>query len=288
MKKELMLKHRSLYSHKGENGRVMLLGGSVEYVGAVMLAGMAAFRSGVDLVVIAAPQKIAWAINTFSPDFITKKFAGNYFTMRHAKKATSMAKDFDAVLIGNGLGVKKETLNFSKSVIKNIKNNKVIDADAIKAMNLKTTKNSIITPHSKELEIMLENNKISVNKFKKIKINNYKEKAKFIKNNLKSFLSNNNVILLKGNVDIIINKNKTYYNKTGNPGMSVGGTGDVLAGMCAGLLAQTKDLFKSACIAAHVNGRIGDELFKKKGYGFIASEMLDHIPKELMKHYKQR
>lgn len=286
MKKELMLKHRSLYSHKGENGRVLLLGGSVEYVGAVMLAGMAVFRTGVDLVTIAAPNKISWVINTFSPDFITKKLSGNYFTMKHAKKITRMAKDFDAVLIGNGLGVRKETLNFSKNVIKNIKNNKVIDADAIKAMNLKTTKNSIITPHSKEFEIMLKNNKMNVNKFKKIKVNNYKEKAEFIKKSLSDFLKNNNVILLKGNTDTIISKNKVYYNKTGNPGMSVGGTGDVLSGICAGLLAQTNNLFKSACIAAHINGSIGDLLFKKKGYGFIASEMVDYIPKELMKHYK--
>ena len=281
-----MLKHRSQYSHKGENGRVMIVGGSIEYVGAVMLAGIAVFRVGVDLVVIAAPYKVAWAINTFSPDLITKKFSGDYFVMKHAKKIVDSAKDFDAVLIGNGMGIRKQTINFSKYVIKNIKNNKVIDADAIKAMDIKKTKNSIITPHSEELEIMLKNNNIDVSKFKKIKINNYKGKANFIKNNLKNFLNNNNVILLKGKLDIVMSKNKTYYNKTGNPAMSVGGTGDVLAGMCAGLLAQTKDLFRSACIAAYVNGKIGDALFKKTGYGFMASEMLDYIPKELMKHYK--
>ncbi len=283
---ELMLKHRSQYSHKGENGSVMIIGGNIEYVGAVMLAGMAVFRSGVDLVVIAAPHKVSWAINTFSPDLITKKFSGDYFVMKHAKQVIRSAKDFDAVLIGNGLGMRKETLNFSKQVIKNINNNKVIDADAIKAMDIRATKNSIITPHSRELEIMLKNNNIDVNKFKKIKISNYEEKANFIKKNLKGFLENNNVILLKGKLDIVVSKNKTYYNKTGNAAMSVGGTGDVLAGICAGLLAQTKDLFRSACIAAYVNGSIGDALFKKTGYGFIASEMLDYIPKELMKHYK--
>lgn len=288
MKAELKLKHRSLYSHKGENGKVMIVGGSVEYVGAVMLAGMAVFRCGVDLVVIAAPEKVAWAINTFSPDFITKKFSGSYFVMKHAKQIIKLAeeKEFDVVLIGNGIGIRKETLSFSKNIIKNIKNNKVIDADAIKAMDIKKTKNSIITPHSGELEIMLKNNKINVNKFKKIKISNYKGKADFIKNNLKDFLKNNNVILLKGNVDVVVSKNKKYYNKTGNPAMTVGGTGDVLAGLCAGLLAQTKNLFKAACIAAHINGKIGDKLFKNKGYGFIASEMLDYVPGEVMKHYK--
>ncbi len=203
-----MLKHRNPYSHKGENGKLMIVGGSVEYVGAVLLAGIAAFRTGVDSVVIAAPEKVSWAINTFSPDFITKKFSGDYFRTEHAKEIIESAGDFDAVLIGNGLGSRKETLDFSKRITGEIKNSKVIDADAIKAVDIKKTGNSIITPHSREMEILLENSGIDIDRFKKIRISDYKEKAVFIKNNLRLFFENDNVLLLKGHVDIIIGKNK--------------------------------------------------------------------------------
>jgi NAD(P)H-hydrate epimerase len=89
----------------------------------------------------------------------------------------------------------------------------------------------------------------------------------------------NNIILLKGKKDVIYSKNKREFNKTGNPGMTVGGTGDVLAGICAGLLAQKHSLFQAAKKAAYIDGRIGDRLKRKLGYGFTASEMLGFIPK---------
>ena len=68
------------------------------------------------------------------------------------------------------------------------------------------------------------------------------------------------------------------YNKTGNSGMTIGGTGDVLAGLCAGFLAQTKELFNSAYYAAYLNGAVGDYLLKQKGIGFTASDMVELIP----------
>ena len=91
----------------------------------------------------------------------------------------------------------------------------------------------------------------------------------------------NNVIIVKAAVDKIISKNKIAYNKTGHPGMTVSGTGDVLAGLTAGMLAQNKDLWKSAVASAHVNGSIGQKLSKKFGYGFTASDMLNLIGKEV-------
>ena len=279
-KKEVKLPKRKPESHKGDNGRLLIIGGSIDYIGALILAGMAAFWSGVDIVTIAAPEKVAWAINTFSPDFITKKFKGDFFTLKHSDKIIKLSKDFDVILVGNGLGVRNQTIKFSQKIIKNIKKPKVIDADAIKALKLSDVSNAIITPHENELKIFLENNlknkKILEEIFNKnIELEN---KAKKLQYALVNFLKKNNIILLKGKTDIIISKNKIKFNKTGNAGMSIAGTGDVLAGLTASFLAQTKNSFDSACSAAFINGIIGDYLLKKKGYGFIASDFIDYIP----------
>ena len=258
---DVKLRKRSKISHKGENGKVLIVGGSVDYVGAVMLAALAAYRSGADWVEVVAPEKVAWAINTFSPDIITTKVKGNYFTAASARKVIELSKNFDVTLIGNGIGRRANTQQFAARTTRGIKGIKVIDADALTSIHLKDVSNAILTPHHSELEKLLRNSRISRKDLRK-KIGN-------------------NVIVLKGEVDEIISKDKTVFNRTGNEGMTVGGTGDVLAGLAAGLLAQEKELFKAACAAAYVNGRAGDELLRQKGYGFLASELLGRIPSVL-------
>jgi len=196
----------------------------------------------------------------------------------------------------NGLGLKNETKQFCKKTIRNIEKFKVIDADAIKSISMDDCKNSVITPHSRELEYFLVNSKIGNSIIKKI--SNEKsivKKSTLIKKILKKFLEKNNVILFKGKIDAIISKDRIFYNKTGNAGMTKGGTGDVLAGLCAGFLAQSKnsakikdfrgarkskisDILQSAINAAYFNGLIGDILLKKKkGFAFLASDMVEEI-----------
>ncbi|MBI2664324.1 NAD(P)H-hydrate dehydratase [Candidatus Woesearchaeota archaeon] len=255
------MKPRKSDSHKGDNGKVLVVGGSIDYVGAVYLAGMAAFRAGVDNVTIVAPEKVAWAINCLSPDFITVKVRGSYFTAAAADKILQLSKNFDVVLIGNGLGTRAATKKFAASVVKKIKKPKVIDADAIKAVKIQDVSNAILTPHKKEFEILLKNSGCS-------------------EKNVKAEMGNN-VIIVKGMVDKIFSKNKTKLNRTGHAGMTVAGTGDVLAGITAGILAQEKDLWAAACIATYVNGKIGEKLSKRFGYGYTASDMLDLIGKEV-------
>jgi NAD(P)H-hydrate epimerase len=102
---------------------------------------------------------------------------------------------------------------------------------------MNNAENSIITPHSKELEYFLINSKVNETIIRDI--NNEKniiKKSKLIKKITQKFLNKNNIILLKGKIDIIISKDKVFFNKTGNAGMTKGGTGDVLAGLCAGFL----------------------------------------------------
>ena len=284
-----MLKHKKT-SHKGDNGIVLLIGGSKEYVGAIALAGIAALRSGCDLRYIAAPEKVAFAINKLYPDLITIKLKGDFLQPQHLKEIEEYIEKADVVLVGNGMGLKSKQflLNLNKKYQKKLK---VYDADALKFLNLNQVNNSILTPHLKEFEYLLKNSLTASEQktfLKKILFTDKKpmeliflddKNMKLLQKKLK-----NNVILLKGKTDTIISKNKIDYNKVHNEGMTKGGTGDVLAGICAGFLAQTKNLFYSAKQAAYINGTIGNILLKKhKGYSFLASDMVNEISKVKLK-----
>ena len=280
-KSQIKLPKRKSESHKGDNGLVLVVGGSEDFVGAVALAGLAALRSGCDLVKIIAPEKVAWVINAYSPDLVTMKLKSDYFKLNHFNVVKNLMEQSDVLLIGNGIGLRNEAKKFCQKTIKNIKKFKVIDADAIKSISVNDCENSIITPHAKELEYFLINSKINKSTIKQFNNEkNTEKKSKLIKKTTQKFLSKNNIILLKGKIDIIISKDKIFYNKTGNAGMTRGGTGDVLAGLCAGFLAQSKDLLQSAINAVYFNGLIGDILLKKKkGFSYLASDMVNEIKK---------
>ncbi|MBI2112214.1 NAD(P)H-hydrate dehydratase [Candidatus Woesearchaeota archaeon] len=269
------LMDRKKNSHKGENGYALVIGGSEEYVGAVTLAGLAALRAGCDSVTIAAPEKVAWAVHKYVPDLITHKIKGSSFSIKNAKEMVKLADRYDAVLVGNGITRKAD--KFCQYFIKKSPKLKVVDADALKSLSFKDFSNTILTPHETELEMMLVNsNKEFL--LPKLKASNAKEKAEILQGNLRYFLQNDNVLLVKGATDIIISKNKIAYNRTGNQGMTKAGTGDILAGLVVGFLAKTKDMFKSAVAASYINGFVGDVLLKKKkGYTFIASDILEDL-----------
>ncbi len=271
------LMDRKKTSHKGENGYVLIIGGSEQYVGAVVLAGLAALRSGCDSVTVAAPEKVAWAIHKYAPDLITYKIKGATFSIKNAKEMVKLAERFDAVLIGNGITQKAD--KFCQYFIRKSMKPKVIDADALKTLSFKDFHNSILTPHERELEVMLVNsNKEFL--LPKLRTVNAKERADILQGNLRYFLQNENLLLVKGSTDLIISRNKIGFNRTGNQGMTKAGTGDVLAGLTVGFLAKTQDMFKSALAASYINGFVGDiQLRKKKGYSFIASDILQDLEK---------
>ena len=269
------LMERKKTSHKGENGYALIIGGSEEYVGAVILAGLSAMRAGCDSVTIAAPEKVAWSVNRHSPDLITHKVKGSNFSIKNAKEMVKYAEKFDATLIGNGITRKAD--KFCQYFIRKSQKPKVIDADALKSLAFKDFNNSILTPHETELETMLVNsNKEFL--LPKLRESNAKEKAEILQGNLRYFLQNNNILLVKGATDIIISRNKIAFNRTGNQGMTKAGTGDVLAGLIVGFLAKTQDPFKSAVAGSYINGFLGDILLKRrKGYTFIASDILEDL-----------
>lgn len=250
--------------HKGQNGKVLIIGGSKDYVGAPYLTAMAAMRSGVDIVTVCSPEKVAWAINCLSPDLITKKLLGEELDMTHTKEIMALSETHDVLAIGNGLGLKKEFVN---KIVRNCRIPMVIDADAIKVVDVSLLENAILTPHIKEFEI-LYNNSVRKEPFTTsidMNITNIQK------------VMNNNVILLKGKQDIIFTKHRRHVNKTGTNKMTVGGTGDILAGLCAGLLAQSKKPFDSAKEAAYINGKVGEYCQKMLGVSFVASDMLGEL-----------
>jgi len=258
----MKLKRKSI---KGQNGKVLIIGGSRDYVGAPAFSAIAALRTGVDLVTICAPEKVAWSINCFSPDLITKKFLGDEFNLSHAKEIITMSENFDVILIGTGLGLKKD---FVMKLIRDIKKPFVIDADALKVINTEILSKSILTPHAKEFEILYNN---TIQKKPYDELDNEKN-IKEIQEKL-----SDNIILLKGPQDIIFSKHRRHVNKTGHNSMTVGGTGDILAGMCAGNLAQSGNLFDAAKNSAYMCGKLGEYMFKWKGYGYTAYDMVNEL-----------
>ncbi|PIS05517.1 MAG: NAD(P)H-hydrate dehydratase [Candidatus Buchananbacteria bacterium CG10_big_fil_rev_8_21_14_0_10_42_9] len=266
-KKQVMLPKRKRTSHKGQNGNVLVIGGSYDFVGAVVLAGLAALRSGVDWVTIMCPEKVGWAIHCLTPNLVTRKVKTEFFSARHIPLALKEEQKYDVVLIGNGISLKSKA--FCRGFLRRSLKPLVIDADAVKAVRIQDVDNAILTPHHKEFELLLKNSKLTERNFQK-----------YLKYN---------IVIVKGAVDTIYTRGKIFKNKTGNPGMTKGGTGDVLAGLAVGFLAQSGDLLQSAINATFFNGLIGDILFKKhKGYSYLASDMVDEIKAMRSRNFSPR
>ncbi len=245
-------------SHKGDHGRVLVVAGSTDYAGAAVLtanACEAVLRSGADLAIACCPEKVGWLVNEKLPDAIVHKFEGEHFDEEHVDRVIELASDCDVLLIGPGLG--EEAVSFAGQVIEAVEIPKVIDADAIHVTDLNKVEDAVITPHEKEFEALLENSGMSREDFQE--------------------QLGSNVVLLKGEVDKIFSKEEVAKNQTGNAVMTKGGTGDVLAGFTAGFIAQDNSLFKAACMAAYLNGAVGDWLQEEVGKTFTASEIIENL-----------
>lgn len=260
---------RDAKTHKGDFGRLLIIGGNKKYSGSPGLNALsaiqasAAYRSGVDIVEIIAPRRAADIIAKFSPNLITYPLQGDYIRNSHLKTILKESENKNAFVIGGGIGREKQTLSTIKKYLKKTKIPGVIDADAIYAIDKNLNlKNFVITPHAHEFKI-LTGIKLSDNK---------KEKIKQVKQVAKKL---NTTILLKGSPDIISNGNKTSENKTGNPYMTVGGTGDTLAGILGSLISQGNNLFDSACAAAYINGKAGENTKRKQS--LTATDLIEKI-----------
>ena len=252
-------KKRDPWSHKGDFGKVLVVGGSKEYTGAVALVGLAALKSGTDLTYIAAPERAANISASFSPNLITVPLNGDYLTSKHFREIQEI--ESDAIVFGNGLGTR--SASFCKLMWKT-KKPCVIDGDALKFLPEKLGKNFVITPHAGEFEILSREKVPQKTEARKRLVKKYAIKL-------------NCTILLKGHIDIISDGKRVFENRTGNPYMTKGGTGDVLAGICGALLARGLEPFKAGCLAAYISGSAGDLAAKKYGESLLATDVIEEI-----------
>jgi hydroxyethylthiazole kinase-like uncharacterized protein yjeF len=280
----LVSKTRSPLAHKGDSGRLLVIGGSQVYSGAPALVSLAAMRTGVDIVYLAAPEKTAQTISSMTPNLITVKLEGDNISSKNMDVIKQYLPVIDAVAMGPGLGLNPETSKFVKTCIDEVEKAKkplLLDADGLKAFAkfkraLKIP--FVLTPHAGEYGILTGEELPK----------NQEERILAIQKTAKEL---NATVLVKGKVDIICNREKIKLNFTGNPGMTVGGTGDVLSGVVGGLLAQGVDEFEAAVAGAFVNGAAGDFVANEIGYHMVATDVLEWIPKILedpMSHLKVR
>ncbi|MEE0943449.1 MAG: NAD(P)H-hydrate dehydratase [Methanobrevibacter sp.] len=273
----LRLKNRDSSSHKGNNGRLLVIGGSKDYSGAPAIAGMAAIGAGADLVYVASPQNAAEAIKSTSPDLIVKSLEGDKLSLKHSDEILSLVDNVDSVLFGPGAGIDEDTSKLFNILVTKIKKPIVLDADALKQVELSLIKNRediILTPHIFEFKsfFKVENDlKLDIDSYDFSKVDeNITEFQKIIRQ-IKG------TVVVKGKYDLILSGNKFKINKSGNAGMTVGGTGDALAGISASLLSQGLSSFDSASLATFINGLAGDEAYNIKGNGFSATDLVSYI-----------
>ena len=267
----LAVKPRRPEAHKGTFGRLLVIGGSNVFSGAPALAAMAALRAGVDIVTVAAPEKTATAISSMSPALITMKLKGKHLNSGNLSTLEEQLGSATAVVLGPGLGLHSETKDAIKQIIEQLEAKGtplLLDADGLKAFaefKRKVELPMVLTPHAREYEI-LTGNKLPDD------VEGRAEKVQ------KSARKLGATILLKGPVDIISDGEQTKFNFTGNPGMTVGGTGDVLSGVVGGFLAMGAASFRAAAAGAFINGAAGDFVAAEKGYHMIPTDILEYIP----------
>ncbi|MCI2415386.1 MAG: NAD(P)H-hydrate dehydratase [Candidatus Aramenus sp.] len=263
------VKKRDMKSKKGAGGRVLIIGGSKTYSGAPLLSALASLKTGADLVYVASPVNTANIVASYSPDLIAIKLKGENVNPGNLEELKPWIDKVNVVVIGPGMGLEEETVEASKAIVEYLKERgmkTVVDADALKAIKgTRLTKDFVITPHAGEFKIFFGE---EPSQDPRERIAQAEARAKDC----------NCVVLLKGYFDVITDGERTKLNKTGNPGMTVGGTGDTLTGIVATLMAQGVEPFYAAALGAFVNGLAGSLVYSRVGNHFTPTELVAEIP----------
>jgi NAD(P)H-hydrate epimerase len=245
-------------------GRVFVIGGG-PFTGAPALAAQSSLRAGADLAFVAAPDEIAGEIQGYAEDLIVQQYEGDRLTPDQVDGLVDTAESYDdTVVLGPGLGNADETLAATRQFLESFDRRAVVDADALEVVpDVDTDAALVCTPNRKELT-----------KLGGPEADDLRE----VTDEIESLAADlGHVVLAKGVVDVVSDGERTRLVRTGNPGMAVGGTGDVLAGIVAGLFGSA-DAFEAACAGSYVNGRAGDLLYDDYREGLLASDMLDRVP----------
>lgn len=260
---------RKIDAHKGDFGRVLLIGGSQTMPGAIALAGMAALRSGSGLVIVATPKNAVSTVAGFSPCYMTQGFN---FDQPVPEQIQELVGDWaDVVAIGPGIGTDERTVNLVKQLYQSAPQPMVVDADGLNCLAKENTDfgnhdgQRILTPHPGE--------------FRRIVDQAFARREEMELSATQLATKAGVTIVLKGHRTLITDGEHSAHNSTGNAGMATGGSGDVLTGMIASFVGQGLTAFQAAQSACHVHGSAGDLAAEKLGQAsLISSDLLEYLP----------
>jgi len=268
-------------SSKRDFGCLLVVGGSEVYSGAPALAGMAGLRTGTGLVVVAAPTSVASTVRAYSPNLIVRPLSGKVVNAGDMDELTKLLESSDALVLGPGIGLDHETREVIPTIVEMAAQKRkptLIDADAIRALadrrSLLRGANAVITPHVGEFRAISGSDVP----------NGWRQRTTICK---KFAMEYSCIVLLKGHNTVISDGRNVKVNRTGNPGMAVGGTGDVLSGIIGAFLAQGADRFFSAVAGAYVHGLAGDIVCKRKGFHMVASDLIEALPTVLRRYDRE-
>ncbi len=279
---DLLAVDRDPAAHKGQHGEVLVVGGG-PYTGAPALAARAALRGGADLVRVACPDAVAREVQATDPALIVRELDGDRLEPDHVDRLHDLAAGHDAVVVGPGLGDAGPTREAVGTFLAGLDGRAVVDADALAAVPDAGSEATLVcTPHRGELRGMGGPD---------LRERDDPEAA------VTAFAADlGATLLVKGARDLVSDGDDTRVNRTGNPGMTVGGTGDVLAGLTGALLASLAPV-QAAAVAAYVNGRAGDLAVGRRetddtdgtdspaptvgGYGLLPTDLVDRLPRAL-------
>lgn len=274
------LPHRPLDAHKGDAGRVVICGGSYGMSGAPTLASRAVLRSGAGLCITCVPDRVLPMFAAAFSEATSHPLACDEEGRLIEAAAHAVAKHWEsahAVALGPGLSRSEGALNFARRVVRECPHPLVIDADALYALRAieedvkQREAPTILTPHPGEMGELME------------------METKGVQNDrigvaVACAQRYNAIVVLKGARSIVALPNgNSYINLTGNSGMATGGSGDVLTGTIAGLLAQLKDAKQATLLGVYLHGLAGDLAYSEKGNGLIAGDIAESLPRAMLK-----
>ena len=260
---------RKFNSRKGDNGIVLVIGGSYIYHGAPVLSSLAALRCGTDLVYTCVPKINVTPTRAISPNLIVIPLVDQKLTLGAVKKLVgALPRNLHSATIGMGLAIQEK--NSLLHLVKSLLDRDVrlsLDASALipEVLPILAHKNVVVTPHAGEFKRL----------FGDIPSDSNIERIKLVEENA---LKYGITVLLKGPTDIISDGKITYLCEKNTPAMTVGGTGDVLSGLVAGLLSTNRNSLESAAAASYICGLAGKEVQEKLGLHMTSMDLIDSIP----------
>ncbi len=266
---------RSEDSHKGDNGTLLVIGGSREYHGAPAICGLAAMRTGIDLVYLAVPEALREIVSAHSPSLITRCYPGDHLGREALDAVLELARKSDAVCMGPGLGTGGDTKAALIELVGKLGSKPmVLDADALKAFASGTEQlsgSTVVTPHGGEFRILTRDDLPAGIADRTDLIGGWSSRTRC-------------VWAVKGRQDVIAQGDRIKVNDTGTSCMTVGGTGDCLTGVIGALLARGNEAFRAAVAGCFVTGKAGELASRTLGCHLLPTDVVERIPAVLLEH----